>query len=204
MEVEPLAAREDGLGYLVDLGGGEDEHHVSRRLLEGLQQSVPSVAREHVHLVDDIHAVLAPGGGEGDLVDYPADIVDTAVGGGVHLDDVEYLAAVDAAAVLANSAGIAVAQVEAVDGLGEDLGAGGLARSSGAGEEVGVVDAVESELVAQGIGDMALTRNVLKTRGAVFPVQHLIHQASLPSTTVKRSKNQKASRSLTAPDGIDK
>jgi hypothetical protein len=40
LEVEALAARQDGDGNLVDLGGGEDEHHVRRRLLQRLQQRV--------------------------------------------------------------------------------------------------------------------------------------------------------------------
>ncbi len=83
-----------------------------------------------MHLVDDIDAVLGARGRKGDLVDDGADIVDTAVGGGVHLNHIEDLAAVDADAVQAYAAGIAVARIKTVDRLGEDLGAGGLARTA--------------------------------------------------------------------------
>ena len=174
MEVEALTAREDGLGYLIDLGSREDENDMGGRLLKSFEQGVPRVAGEHMHLVDDVYAVLGSGGSKGDLVDYRADIVDTAVGGCVHLDDIEYLSAVDAAAVLAYSAGIAVADIEAVDRLGEYLGAGGLARTARAREEIGMVHAVEAQLVAQSIGHVRLAVYVLKGLRPVLAVQNLI------------------------------
>ncbi len=39
-EVEALAARQHRHRHLADLGGGEDELHVRRRLLERLQEAV--------------------------------------------------------------------------------------------------------------------------------------------------------------------
>ena len=36
-EIEALAARVNGLGHLLRVGGGQDEHHVARRLLQRLQ-----------------------------------------------------------------------------------------------------------------------------------------------------------------------
>ena len=130
VKIKALTAREDGLGNLVDLGGREDEHHMRGRFFQRFQQRVPRVAREHMHLVDDVDAVLGACRRKGDLVDDGADIVDTAVGGGIHLDHVEDLTAVDTDAVRAYAAGIAVVQVKTVDRLGEDLGAGGLARTA--------------------------------------------------------------------------
>ena len=38
-EIEALAARVNGLGHLLRVGGGQDEHHVARRLLQRLQQA---------------------------------------------------------------------------------------------------------------------------------------------------------------------
>ena len=56
-EIEALAARVNGLGHLLGIGGGQDEHHVTRRLLQRLQQRVEGGRREHVHLVDDVYLV---------------------------------------------------------------------------------------------------------------------------------------------------
>lgn len=59
MEIETLAAREDGLQNLLRVGGAQHKDHVCRRLLERLEQRVERRRREHVGLVDDIDLVLA-------------------------------------------------------------------------------------------------------------------------------------------------
>ena len=146
-EVEALAAREDGLGDLVRLGGGEHEDDVGRRLLERLEQRVEGLAREHVDLVDDVDLEAAVDRREGDLVAQVADVVDAAVGGGVHLDDVERTCrrrwprsggrrrrAWPSAASPARPAS------DAVERLGEDARGARLAGAARAGEEVGVGD----------------------------------------------------------------
>ena len=56
-QVEALAARQDGDRDLADLGGGEDELRVRRRLLQRLQEGVERLLREHVDLVDDVDLV---------------------------------------------------------------------------------------------------------------------------------------------------
>ena len=55
--LQPAQHRSRGLRDLLRLGGGEDEHHPWRRLLEDLQQRIPRLAREHVRLVDDVDLV---------------------------------------------------------------------------------------------------------------------------------------------------
>ncbi len=59
MEVETLAARKNGLENLLRIGGAQNEHHVRRRLLKGLEQRVERRRREHVNLVDDVDLVGA-------------------------------------------------------------------------------------------------------------------------------------------------
>ena len=65
----------------------------------------------------------------------------------VDLGDVEHRAVVDAPADFTHPAGIAVLLVWAVDRLGDDLGAGGLAGAARAGEQVGVADAAAGDLL---------------------------------------------------------
>ena len=58
-EHKMLAAADDGHREFVGLGGGEDEDHAFRRLLQRLEQGVEGVAGEHVGFVDDEDLVAA-------------------------------------------------------------------------------------------------------------------------------------------------
>ena len=105
LEVEALAAIGDRRHHLVGLGGGEDEDGVRRRLLQGLQEGVPGLFGQHVGLVEDVDLPAAGGGRVGDPLAQVADVIDRAVGGGVHLDHVDRGAGGDRQAGLAFAAG---------------------------------------------------------------------------------------------------
>ena len=60
-KIELQAARENGDRELFGFGGGKQEFDVRGRLLEGLQQGVERMIREHVHFVDQVD-LEAPGG----------------------------------------------------------------------------------------------------------------------------------------------
>ena len=180
VEVEALAAGEYGRRHLPELGGGEDEHEVLRRLLENLEQRVEGRAREHMHLVDDVDAHLHARGGEDRLVAQCADIVDAVVARGVYLDDVHIRAVLDGAAGGALVARAAVNGMLAVDGAGEQLRAGGLARAARPDEEIGVAYAPRLDLTPQGIRHLLLAPDVVERPRAVFAVQRLIRRAHPP------------------------
>ena len=129
------------------LGGGEDEDDVLGRLLHDFEQGVKGPDAEHVGLVDDVDAVVDLGGGEVCLLAQLADVVDAVVAGRVDLGDVEHRAVVDALADVAHPAGIAVVLVWAVDRLGDDLRAGGLAGAARAGEQICVRNAPGHQFV---------------------------------------------------------
>ena len=169
-EAVPLAAREDGRGHLAQLGRGENEHQVLGRLLEYLEQRVEGRDAEHVDLVDDVDPLFDAGGGEDGLVAQGADVVHAVVGGGVYLHNVEHRAVVDAAAGGALTAGVAVYGVLAVHGLGEYLGAAGLARAARAYKEVGMRKAAGGDLGLQRLCDLLLTADLVKGAGAVFAI----------------------------------
>ena len=171
-EVKALAAGGDGGGDLVQLRRGEDENGVRRGFFERLQEGVEGARGEHVHLVEEVDLPFEVAGGEGDLVAQLAHVVDAAVAGGVHLDEVEGGAAVDGLAGAAGVAGLTVGKVTAVDGLGEDAGGGGLAGAAGAGEEVRVGDLVGGEGVAKGRDDVVLTDHLVKATWAPLAVEH--------------------------------
>ena len=100
----------------------------SRRLLERLEEDVPALL-DALHLVDDEDLAAQVRGARVDARHELAHVVDLVVGGGVQLDDVERPALADGDAAGAGVAGLAVAQVRAVDGLGHDARHGGLARA---------------------------------------------------------------------------
>ncbi len=134
VEIEALAAREDRRGKLVHLRGGEDKDDMRRRLFQRFQERVERADGKHVHLVDDINAVLRGSRRKIRLLAKGADILDAVVAGRVDFHNVEDGAVLDAAADLAFAAGVPVRGAQAVHGLGQDLGAGCFSRSAGTGK----------------------------------------------------------------------
>ena len=173
-EVVPLAAAQDGGGHLVGLGGGEDEDHVGRGLLEGLQQGVEGAGGEHVHLVDDEDLEPPVLGRVLHGLQDPAHIVDPGIGSRVVFENVETGFALEAAAALALAAGVTVGGVFTVRGPGQDLGGGSLAGAPAAAEEVGVGQPPRSHLVAQGVDHQLLPHHGGKIQGPPLPVQDLM------------------------------
>ncbi len=180
VEVEALAAGQDGGGQLLRLGGGEDEHGVGRRLLQRLEQRVERAGGQHVHLVDDVDLVLRQRRRVLDLLAQIANLVHAVVAGRVDLHHVHAVFGLKGAADLAFAAGVAVLGIQAVDGLGEHLGGAGLAGSAGAAEQIGVGDAAGGHLAAKRLGDGVLTADFGKRSRTPRPVKHLIAQESVP------------------------
>ena len=119
VEIEALAAREDGLQNLLRVGGAQHKDHVRRRLLERLEQRVERRRREHVDLVDDIDLVLATHRGKVDGVDnLLAHIVHARAACGIELVDIGVVALGDELALLAGAVGHATARTLGARRLG--------------------------------------------------------------------------------------
>ena len=89
LEDERLAARPDGRDHLDEVGRAEDEEEVGRGLLDELEERVPGGVRQLMRLVEDVDLVAALDRLQDDALADLADVVDAALRGGVHLDDVE-------------------------------------------------------------------------------------------------------------------
>jgi hypothetical protein len=75
----------------------------------------------------------------------------------------------------------------AVQGLGQDPRQGGLARPTHTGKEVGVVDAIFFDGIAERNGHVLLTNNLLECFGTVFAGKDLIgHVFRLSSFVFRR------------------
>ena len=123
-----------------------------------------------MHLVDDIYLIMTGAGGVGCFITQITDIVHAVVGGRVHLHHVQNAAVVDAAADFARTAGVAVVWVQAVDRLGKNFGAGGLAGAAHAGKQIRMAHAPCGDLVFQGGHDGTLAHHILKPLGSPFAV----------------------------------
>ena len=85
VEVVGLAAGEYGRENLVLLGGCKYKYGVCRRLLEGFEEGVEGLLREHMHLVYDIDTVFAHLRRHPDLVHKGLDVFHSVVGCGIEL-----------------------------------------------------------------------------------------------------------------------
>ena len=168
-EIVDLAAAEYGGYDFVLLGGGEDEDGMRRRLLERLEESVERLLREHVHLVDDEHAVAANLRRNAHLVDEVAYVVNRVVRCGVELHDVVAALLVECHARFALVASLAFGGgIQAVDGLGKDAGTRSLAHASRSAEQIGVRQTVALDCRLQGVGESLLPNHAAKRGGTVF------------------------------------
>ena len=165
-EVVPLAPRQDRDRNLVRLGRGEDELHMLGRLFERLEERVERLLREHVDFVDDVNLEPRAAGPHGDVLAELADFVDAAVAGAVDLEHVDVVAGGDALADLALAAGRGRRAAFAVEALGENAGGGGLAHAAGAGEQIGVPDAVAGDGALQRLGDVLLADQLVEPSAA--------------------------------------
>ena len=175
LEVVDLAAREDGGQDLVLLGRGEDEDDMGGRFLQRLEEGIEGLLREHVDLVDDKDLVAAHLRRDAGLLHELLDLIDTIVGRGIELEDVEGAALFESLATLAGATGLAVVGgVLAVDGLGEDARTSGLSHTARTAEEVGVGQFARLDRIAESGGQRVLADDVGKLHRTVFARRNYI------------------------------
>ena len=154
VEVVGLASAQDGGKDLVLLGGGQDEDGVCRGFFQCFEEGVEGGLREHVHLVDDIHAVLSYLGRHLNLLHECLDIFHGVVGRGIQFVDAVASPLLEGDAGLALPAGFHLGtRVGAVDHLGEDTGRGGLTHAARSAEKVCVRELPPPDRVGQRAGD---------------------------------------------------
>ena len=173
--------RPDRRDDLVRLGRREDEAHVIRWLLHELEKRVEARGGDHMGLVDDVDLVARGDGGKHRALPQLASVVDTAMAGGIQLNDVDGAGAVgcQVSAALALPARVRGGTLRAVERAGQDPGGRGLAAAAGAGQEVGVMHAIVCQGAGERLGDVLLTDDVGQTPRPVGAVEGRGHPVTL-------------------------
>ena len=174
-EGEPLAPGKNGGGNFMKLCGCQNKDQMGRRLFDDLQKCVEGGHGQHMHFVDDIHSAANFRRGVDGIIPQRANLINTIVGGGIDFQHVHAGSGVDGLAGGTVVAGVSVLQIQTVDGLCQNFGAGGLAGAAGTGEEIGMAQLTGTELGAESLCNCVLTDHIVEGLGTVFPVQRLIH-----------------------------
>ena len=154
VEVKDLATRQNRRQDLVLLRGGQNEHRVRRRLLQGFQKRIERRLTQHVYLVDDVHFVLALLGRDANLIDDASDVLHLVVGGRVKLKHVERHRL--------------VLHVKSVDGPGKNPRRRGLPHSSRPAEQIGLSDLPRRNALLQRLRDARLPHHGIPGLGPIF------------------------------------
>ena len=102
-----------------------------------------------------------------------ADVVDAAVRGGVHLDQVQKRSVGDGLAVVAAAAGFGLDAFQAVDRLGQQPCGGCLARSPFARKQVGMAEPVVDQGVLEGPNHVFLANELVEPLRTVAVIESL-------------------------------
>lgn len=89
LEIVTLRPGDDRIGNLMDFGRRQNEFDVLRRFFQCFQESIESSFGKHMHLVYDIDFVWRLRRLELGPLDHITDIVDSRIGSGIDLDDVQ-------------------------------------------------------------------------------------------------------------------
>ena len=180
VKIKPLAPGDNGGWDPLGFRGGQDEHHMARRLLQGLKQGVKGIGREGVRLIDDIDLGAQFQRGIAYLIQYGADILHPVVAGCVQLHDI-HMIPLGALACRTLAAGLPALGLLAVHGTGQNFCGAGLARPTGTCKQVGMGGLSSLHLIFQDGGNMILADHLGKGGGPILPVQCPISHGMSPS-----------------------
>ena len=127
-----VGARTDGADHLVWFGGGEDEHHMFRRLFNDFKQRIEALLRDHVGLIENENLIAVARRGETSAFSQFSSIIHTVVRGRIDFDHVDgtRTAGGQVLAAFAFAAGVGSRPFGTVDATGQDTRGAGFAAAS--------------------------------------------------------------------------
>ena len=161
---------------------------MGRWFFQGLEQRIEGMRRQHVHLIDEVDLVAAPGRRVLHVVEQLAGIFHLGTAGRIHFDQVHEAAFADFHTGGADPTGTGTDTLFAIQATGQDARDGGLAHPAGAGEQIGMVQAILIQRMHQGPGDVLLPHQLIKGAGTIFTGKNLITH-STPAAIVATNNN---------------
>eukprot|EP01107_Rhizomastix_libera_P001546 TRINITY_DN12539_c0_g1_i1.p2 TRINITY_DN12539_c0_g1~~TRINITY_DN12539_c0_g1_i1.p2 ORF type:complete len:230 (+),score=-27.61 TRINITY_DN12539_c0_g1_i1:522-1211(+) len=177
LQIELQTAGKNRHRNFLGIGGRQDEFDVLGWLFQGLQHGVEGRIGQHVHFVDHVDLEAAPGRRIHRILEQLAHLIDPGIGGRIDLEKIykttriDFLAGRTLPARSRRDAGFTI------EGFGQDAGQGGLADTTGAGEEIRVVEPLLGEGMGQRTDHMLLADQGGKASRAPFARQNLIAHA---------------------------
>ena len=164
-----LRAATNGFTYFLWVGSGKHKHHMRWWFFQSLEQRGLGWLREHVYFVENKHAMTA-GVAKRRSFDQVAHVFYAVVTGGIQLQHVVAVAAVDCAARVAHAAWLAFLWVFAVQNFCQDAGGRSFARAARAAEQIGLTFAMVDDGVAQRAHHVLLAFQFVKTTGPIAAI----------------------------------
>ena len=173
-EVESLDSTQNGIGNLLRVGRAKDEHHVSWRLLQCLEQRVECLHRQHVDLVDDVHL---KGTADGRVVHAADDLLahrfHASARCRIELIHVRMVTGGDEGALLTGAVGQMASPLLAEQRLGQQSRHGRLARAARPTEQIRMVETPFEHGMLKGVDHVLLPHHTRKGLRSILPIERL-------------------------------
>ena len=173
-QVELQTARQNGDRYPFRLGRRQQEFYMLGRFLQGLEQGVEAVFREHVDFIDEIDLVPSGSGRILDVIHQVPGFIHLGPGCRVDFDQIDEPAFIDTRTGAALAARFGTDADLAVETLRQDPRQGRLAHAAGTAEQVGMVQSTGIQRIDQHLQDMALSHHIRKRTRPPFTRKNLI------------------------------
>jgi hypothetical protein len=147
---------------------------MSRRLLQGFQQRVERLLRQHVNFVDDVDFIITANRCEADIFSKFANLIDAVVAGTVDFEHVEAYTLGNLPARVADSTWIDGRAMNAVQSFGQDPGNRSFASSARADKKVSVSNTLLLNRIFQRLDDVILAEHVVEYLGPIFSREDLV------------------------------
>ena len=179
LQIKALAARQNRDRYFTNLGGGEDEFHMRRRLFQSFQQRVESAFRKHVHFVDDINFIARLHGRITHAIDNLAHVINASVGCGIHLDHVNMARFQNGFTTRCHFRHIHGRAVWIVERSCYQPRRSGFANAAHACEHIALGNPACGESIGQGAHQRFLTNQIRKILRAIFAGKNAVTRSVL-------------------------
>ena len=177
VEIESLAAAQDGWQNFLRLSRRENKFHMLGRFFQRFQKRVKRCRREHVHLIDQINFVATFRRSIRDVLAQLAHVFHAVVARAVNLDHVETVPRGDLAAVIAFPAWRDRRAFHAIERLCQDARGRCFPNPARPDKQISVRQTVLCHRIFERARDMRLPHQIVKRLRAIFPCENLVAHA---------------------------